>query len=304
MNFVELLTEYGINFKRHGESSKVTEGWIGLPCPFCRHVAKNGDPNILGVNLRTGSISCWYDGVHRPGETLAALTGMPLGEAVALTTGLDRPAPEPARPRGVLKMPAPRIPLTAPGAGPHRRYLSGRGFDPDELHALWGLEATRMCAWAGGRDMSWRLVIPVTLRGDTVSWTTRAISESDPARRYAGARADEESVPKRELLAGWDYVRHAAVVVEGFFDAAAVGPGGVWTAGTGYTKAHVRLLASLPVRAVVFDAEPEAQDRADRLARELEAMPGRTERVVLESGPDPASASRKEIKELRRRYLR
>jgi hypothetical protein len=85
VTFVDILREAGVAFRRNGESGKVTPGWVGMPCPFCRHVSQDGDANLLGVNMRTGAISCWYCGVHRPGVTLAALTGWDLEKCLVMT---------------------------------------------------------------------------------------------------------------------------------------------------------------------------------------------------------------------------
>ncbi len=56
------------------------------------------------------------------------------------------------------------------------------------------------------------------------------------------------------------------------------------------------------MRVVCFDAESKAQERARRLADDLSPYGGVTTNVVLESGKDPAEASPKEIKQLRK-YL-
>jgi hypothetical protein len=63
-------------------------------------------------------------------------------------------------------------------------------------------------------------------------------------------------------------------------------------------------IGQIPFRVLCFDSEPDAQRRAHELARQLQAFPGETIVVKLETGKDPNSADPTEIKQLRERYLR
>jgi hypothetical protein len=293
--FVELLEDLGVPLVRHGESGKVTEGWVGILCPFCRHVS-GGDENLLGISLRTGAVSCWYCGPHRWGDTVAALAGVALPEALSMLRGVARPhfAPDKA-PRGTLSKPA--------GCGEllpaHRNYLRGRGFDPEELVRLWGIQAVGQ-SW----EYAWRLVIPITLRGEVVSWTTRAVGKVPLGARYRAAPPGREAVRGKSLLYGMDYARQSVVACEGHPDVWAVGPGAVATGGTGYTRAQLLALSRIPRRAVCFDAEPEAQARARRLCDDLSCFCGLTVNVELECGADAGElvktrAGRRELGRIR-----
>ena len=66
-----------------------------------------------------------------------------------------------------------------------------------------------------------------------------------------------------------------------------------------YTRAQVERIAKYPVRVICFDSEKGAQDRALRLARELEVFPGETSNVRL-SGKDAATSPKAETRELQR----
>ena len=110
-------------------------------------------------------------------------------------------------------------------------------------------------------------------------------------------------MPHKSVLYGADHARHAVVVCEGPIDCWAIGPGAVATLGTAYTQAQALALARYPVRAVCYDAEPDAQRRAARLCQTLAAFDGTTVNVVLETGKDAAAASKAEVAELRKRYL-
>lgn len=297
MTFVDLLQQYDVPIKRHGESSKVTDGWVGLRCPFCQHRSQDGDDNLLGVNLARGAVKCWYCGPHGQAETLAALTEMPYRQALALVMATDRPLLLVDAPRtGKLRIPAGVGPMTAA----HKNYLArNRGIDPAYAAKVWGVQGIGVHPRLG-----WRLFLPITLNGKVVSWTTRTIADRGQSKRYMAAKQlEEESVPRRELLYGEDLVRHSIMVHEGPLDAIATGPGAVATMSLAYTKAQVLRISRYPVRAICFDSEPMAQQRARALADELAGFPGCTTVVELETGADSADASPAERAELRRRFL-
>lgn len=291
MNVIELLEECNVPYKLVGQDHHVTNGWVGVACPTCDGLGS--DTHHLGINLNSLACSCWKCGTKPFLATLAEITRLPYHQIETLAGPLRKTAPaKRVEVRGVLRIPAGVEPLL----GPHKKYLRKRGFDPDQLSKLWNVQGIGLAA-----KLAWRIWIPVSYQGQVVSWTTRGIS--DTARRYVSADKNEEAYPAKKLLFGADFVRHAAVVCEGPLDAMAVGPGAVATMGVNYTQSQVAKLSKFPVVAVCFDAEPDAQRRARRLCDELKAFGGQVWNVVLESGKDAASASKKEIRELRRRFL-
>jgi len=290
VNLQSLLTEHGVPFVEGGSHRHVREGWIGLDCCWCGTTGRWH----LGVHLGTLSASCWRCGRHDLTSVLARLFGVDRGRAWSLvkdlpkTRGISRWA---GLVKGKLRLPPGLEPLT----GAHRRYLLGRGFDPDLLVRLWGLQGLGPLA---GR-LSWRLWIPVHLDGEVVSWTTRAIGDGD--RRYISASPEDEAWPIKSTLYGWDYVRHAVIVCEGPADAWRVGPGAVATHGLAVSSSQLKLLASVPRRIVCFDNSPVAQRTADGLCEQLRCfpVPGETIRVEIDAD-DPGSASMREVVKLRR----
>lgn len=291
MNVRELLDDLRVPYREHGESSYVSEGWVGLICPWCgTGTSKHG----LGINLRYGSTNCWKCGRHSLVQVLAAVTQRTERDIRSLTTGLDR-VRAPDRPAGKLVLPDGVGPLDRP----HRRYLAKRGFDPDELVKLWGIGGIGI----EGR-LKWRVFIPIHLDGELVSWTTRVIVDDGPHEsRYHGAGRNEEKVSRKSFLYGEDYCRHAVIVVEGHTDVWAGGPGFAATGGLGWSEAQVARIARFPVRVICFDAEETAQRRASALARELGGLPGETH-VARLSLKDPATdPHHPDLRELRRRFL-
>lgn len=295
MNIRDTLRALEIEYREHGESSLVSHGWIGLVCPYCgRDTGKHG----LGVNLKSLACKCWKCGSHQLSAALATIAGVPRRDVISLLVGIDERAQNgddwrSTKPAGTYKPPS--------GTGEllpaHRKYLLGRGYDPDECSEVWGIRGIG----ADGGRYRWRVFVPVMLNGAPVSWQTRAVGK-DVEPRYLAADPEDESVPLKHCLGGEQHARHSIAVVEGFFQALRIGPGAVATLGLGYSEAQLLRIAQYPQRVIVFDNEPEAQRRARKLADDLAPFAGDTFVACL-SGPQPDSSPEEEIRELRSRFL-
>ena len=289
MTITELLNHYSIPTAPAGHHH-VSHGWIGVDCPNC---SKGESRWRLGINLAHLYCSCWSCG-HRPlFDTLAELTGEHPATLHRLLAGaFSIVSTPPEKPKGKLTIPS--------GVGPllpaHHRYLERRGLDPHQLEQLWGVKGIGLAT-----RLAWRIWIPIHLHGEIVSWTTRSISDKANLR-YITAKVEEESTPAKELLYGADHARHSIVIVEGPIDVWKIGPGAVATLGISYSRAQLRRMAEFPLRVVCFDNEPKAQERAMKICHELKDFHGTTKRVVLRS-KDPRSASKWEIKKLRKEFL-
>ena len=284
----DVLQQFRIPFESEGKYSR--PGWIQIHCPFC---SGGKDPHKLyaGINTSYGYVNCWRCGYHNLLHTLSVLTGEPK-QAVRKILGEVEfdPRPEVER-RGLLKLPE----GIGPFAKAHQRYLQGRGFDPEEIETLWGVQGIGIAP-----KLQWRLFIPIIHLGETVSWTTRSIGNL--GTRYISASPSEEAVNHKELLYGEDYCRYAIIVCEGPTDVWRIGPGAVATFGTGYRTAQVERMSCYGIRVVCFDNEPDAQARARRLCDQLEGYRGETYNVTL-SKQDPGQSPKKEIARLRKRFL-
>lgn len=291
MDIRSALAELGIRFWEGGSHPNVRMGWLGISCPRCTP-GKSGGAK-LGIHPTTLATKCWTCGKIRLGDALAELSGQPVGRVLALLPGrLDPRERPPERTAGKFAPPFPVGPLDAA----HRRYLAGRGIDPDYAADVWGVGGVG----ADGGDYRWRLFLPVHDAGKPASWTTRAVGTHP--RRYWEAAPHQEARPLHHLLYGEQHARHGIVVVEGPIDAIVGGPGFCATFGTAFTPAQVARIARYPVRCVAFDNEPAAQRAARRLADQLAPHPGGTY-VVRLSGPDPATSPPDELAELRSRFL-
>lgn len=296
MNITDILDHYNIQYKRAGESSHVSSGWVGIKCAWCDNGKGNFGLGIPPNSRRTAT--CWKCGAHTIAEAIQKISGAPWREILGLLGELAPVRPV-ERPRGRLQLP--------PGLGPllpcHATYLRDRGLDPERCERLWGVQGIGLAA-----TLAWRIWIPAQRDGEILSWTTRAIGDVPHGQRHRSAGPAQERLPLKSLLLGEDYVRHTVVVCEGALDALALGPGAVATCGVGVTPAQLARIARYPRRALVLDAEPEAQRRAERLADDLTPYPGETLNVVLEAAKDPgdcllSAAGRRELRRLRRLFL-
>lgn len=291
MRIDSLLAELRIPTRTVGQHEHAREGWVQIDCPRC---SPRSGRFRLGINVSGGYANCWSCGSIRLVDALSETTHLSVLECYDLlkSVGWERNRKWAERLAGKLKIP-PGVGLLAKA---HRKYLQGRGFDPDRIARLWGVQGIGIAA-----RYSWSLFIPIQYRGETVSWTTRSIG--DKGKRYSNAPVAEEAIPAKELLYGNDLARQCIIIVEGPADAWAIGPGAVATMGLNYTPAQLNKMIKYPVRVVCFDSETQAQWRANRLADELARYSGETHRVKLETGKDAAEADSDEIAELRKRFL-
>lgn len=282
----DILNQAKVTYREAG-NEHVGIGWIGVDCPFC------GDQQQfhLGINLDGKYAVCWRCGPHRLGDVLMKITRQPWPVVKGWLESLPRgPTLQHTglKTGGHVVMP----PGVEALQRPHRRYLRGRGFDSAELERFWGIKGIGLASKCG-----WSIWIPIRQGGEVVSWTTRSIGSG--GSKYMTASPDEERISGKTILYGADYVGVSVIVVEGPTDVWAIGPGAVATLGLKYTKQQVLALGRYAHRTICFDSEPAAQKQARRLALELQAFPGQTDVVKLETGDDPAEADPEEIKELR-----
>jgi hypothetical protein len=261
-----------------------------MDCPDC---SENWKHFRLGYSKAGGYMNCWACGPKKTLPTLQALTGRPVSEVVAVLGDLAREVvPDAPKPAGKLRLPR--------GLGPlgtaHQDYLSSRGLDHNNLARLWSIQGL-------GRDaeLPFRIFIPVHLRGEVVSWTTRSISDKHPLR-YRAASLKDEKYNHKDLLYGEDYCRHTIVITEGPFDVWRIGPGAVCTFGTGFRRSQVARMAKYPVRVVCFDTDGPGRKKGAELCRLLAPFDGNTYHIVLDA-KDAASAPENEIHALRREFL-
>ncbi len=286
MNIRDLLDKYGVAYREGGSHKNVRDGWIAINCPWCND--PGSDHFHMGVNPESVACTCWQCGSHSLYSVLLSFNAVTPKEAykAAKLVLPEKHVYNTPSSRGVFTLPDGLEPM----GSAHRTYLRDRGFDPEELERVWELQGIGLTS-----KLSWRLYIPVLLRGRPVTWTTRALG-SGP--KYVNAKPEHERYPIKELLYGTDYTAHSAVITEGPADVWRGGPGFVATFGVKTTTAQLRWMAALGTRAICFDNEPAARQRAKTLVDVLKLYPGRTFNIELDSS-DLGEATTQEVKQIR-----
>jgi len=203
MNFIEIFQQYGVDYAQYGQHEHARKGWIQTDCPYCSPGWKHFR---LGFNIRGMYASCWSCGPHRLHDCLMALCGISFSECKELLGTYDALLPETKEfhtirrgkvklPEGVKKM---RI--------EHRNYLLKRGLNPTTIANKWGVKGIGMAD-----RLQWRLFIPIFFDFETISWTTRSISD-EVEKRYIKADLEDEKFPANTVLYGEDFAKHTIVV--------------------------------------------------------------------------------------------
>lgn len=297
MKITDILSDLGIEFAREGQHHHIRSGWIGLHCPFCSAPRGEKGRYKLGIETASGRCNCWSCGKHSVASVLVELGRVSYRVANELLKGANLKRLDTTktskRVAGILTNPKNRSEVLAE---PHRQYLLGRGFDPEDVQKLWKIQSISIAP-----RLQWRLFIPIDFNGEEVSWTTRTISNS-ASPRYVSARPEEEKRHLKDVLYGIDLVRTTLIIVEGPTDAWNVGPGAAAVFGLNYTPAQVDLMSRFPSRVTCFDNAPDAQRRAIELCETLSLSHGKTTNICLDA-EDPGSASAKEIRLFRKCVL-
>jgi len=280
----EVLNDLGIESKTAGEHHHATDNFIQINCPYC------GGNFRMGINKLKSFARCWSCGIRNLLSTLSDASGQSISECKKYMRGVEwRHSASSFEPKGTLKIPLGVKPIQKQ----HIKYLKKRGFDPDYVTSMWGVQGIGL-----SNQLQWRLWIPITRHGQIVSWTTRSLSDH-VKNRYMTARPSEESYSHKKCIYGEEYCSHACIVHEGPLDVWATGPGAVCTFGLSYSRAQILALAKYLVRIVCLDNSEDAQRTARRMCDELMAFPGKTYNVTLDA-KDAASAKEKELKKLRK----
>lgn len=266
MNIRELLQE--LNIPVAPESHRhATTGWVNIDCPYCSPGTNKCRLGIPKGNPWIGN--CWACGRVRIDKILHNLGCGSLKKARAILGQVkgDRLLNDRFKATGKLEMPK--------GSGKlqsrHRKYLEKREFNPKEMEDLWDIQGVGIST-----EYQWRIVIPITLNGKIVSWTTRACDDKSK-NKYMTAPPSREAIHHKDILYGLDHAHGDTVlVVEGPTDVWRIGPGAVCTFGTSWTESQMALLRNYRRRYILFDPETMAQRLASKLFHRLNNYNGET----------------------------
>lgn len=269
-----LLADHHIRFERgSGRGGR----WLDVSCPFCGDVSHKGGSKMYGgFNLDNGRWHCWRCGGKRQEVALAQILTITQEQAKELIWKYLGPSGAGSSPvvdpNGVAR---PRF-IEPPGGAllpVHKKYLQARGFDPDELVREWGIRGAGPKTFWQERVYSDRIIIPVrdkamrcvTFQGRDITGTSKA--------KYKACPDELSAIPIKHTLYGLEKTRPDRIcVLEGAVDVWRMGAGFVANLGTSMTKEQLQILAKWPTIMFLFDAEPEAMEKARRYASDLAGL--------------------------------
>lgn len=296
MNFEKLFRDYNVK-----HSLKINRGWINCNCPFCD--TKETSFN-LGFNPAGNYYHCWKS-KHNYSlqEVLSILLNIPIAsvnEVLKDYAGVGEIIPEKKKSKiKYLELP------TDTFTPAERKYLKSRGFSPKYLNEKYNIVG-------GGISGDWkfRIIIPVYFNGKLMSWTGRSILSKEKLKQLEIPRyknlAIEKSVKNiKELFFNLDNCKGKEVVLtEGAFDVLRFDGNAICSMGTELTEGQVSLLAERFEKVfILFDNEPEAQEKARKFGLQLSSI-GLEVEIVDAYGDfeknDMGECSREEINQIKK----
>lgn len=271
---LSFFRDYNIRYTTTG--TNVSEGWVGLKCPFC------GDhSDHMGLLLSVGAFSCWRCGKKGTVATISRLLGVPKSDATRIYAEyLVNRLVHSSFDRSRKKASATQVIL--PGSDFTKlelKYLK-------ERMLLSRAEQYNLRSGGISGDWAFRIVIPIKLNGMIISATGRYIIDEEGVLRYKTLSHEHEVVHhKHTFLAIDDVPSDTIVVLEGPIDAMRGGPGFVSGFGITLMEEQIAILSRYSHVIFMFDNEDQAQKQAHRYAEDLAMISKADIEVIRLDGP-------------------
>jgi hypothetical protein len=240
MDLKEFLEQNNVTYYTHGKN--VSKNHINIRCRFC-----NDHSNHLGINKFNLKCYCWKCGGHYFIDLIQIISNCTKSQAFQIYrkikksrySNLNIIAPEKDR---TLKFP---VTATKDFPSLHLNYLEKRGFIPKKLIKKYDLYAVGL----DNPNYKFRIIIPIKLNHQTVSFTSRDVTNSAHLK-YKTATSDESLIDPSNLVFGIDNVRQGSdlLVTEGVFDVFKFGHGSVCLLGTKLSVQRLRAIKSKMIR--------------------------------------------------------
>ena len=155
-----------------------------------------------------------------------------------------------------------------------RKYLKERNFSPKLLHEKYKIVG-------GGITGSWkyRIIIPLVLNGEIVSWTARTIlskkiQQENKIPRYKNLSIEQSVVNPKSVLYNLDNCKKkTAVLTEGAFDVIRMGDDFFCSFGTELTQSQISMIKERFTKIfIMFDNEEEAQEKARKYGLQIASI--------------------------------
>lgn len=299
------LRDRDIKFYEGGKN--ISPDWIGIRCLWC-----DDKSNHLGIHTSRGTINCYRCPIK--GTVMRLIMkiercdyNMAL-EIVAnfakFKTRHTLPLPQQKESKFEHLRRASRdvdilsqFNFTDVALPIHEDYLHNRYFDPLHIREKYKI---KFCGPVG--QFKLRIIIPILVRGKCLSFTARDVTGHDNPP-YRNCPNEEALVDTRELVYNIDNADSPDVlIVEGVTDVWRIGDNTVATLGIKYTPMQVLSLTRYRRCFILYDAEDQAQQQADRLSKDLNTVVHEVINLQLPKG-DPADLSDDDVKALRKQVF-
>lgn len=292
------LDHHGINYRTSGKN--IGSEWMGICCPFCGESGYH-----CGIHLDHKLFSCWV--CAESGTFLRLITCLLNCSWKEALTALDpfRGHFVERKPLELAKeviFPTRMTKLTRSG----RKYLSNRGFDPDELIEKYNLMETGMLSKLEIDNKSWdfknRIIIPIIMDNQIISYTARDWTDVS-STRYKNAPTEAGTFPMTECLYNLDNARGRSVIlVEGPTDVWRMGDFCIGMMGVKFSTEQIQRLVEWRFEKIVILFDKDAEKTARKLASTLRPFIEDISVFTLQDG-DPGSLSIEEVTKLKFQLL-
>lgn len=286
----EVLDDLDIYYTETGKN--VSEGWIGVSCPFC-----GDESNHLGINLNGKSISCFKCGET---GTIIKYLAEELGSWGKAINILGDAVPREMKRFGkeIIKERSVSVELPKEASKKilkyHAQYLNKRGYSFKYLMKKYDFYFVGV----NSEDWSNRIIVPVYRRKKLITFTSVSIMD-DIKLRYKHLKDEKSVVSIKHYLYGLESVKGNSIcVVEGLFDKFRIGDGCVCSFGTNLTAEQKILLTNYDKVVVCFDGDDTGKKSANKLANDISAFTD-VEILDIPEGNDPDSLPKEDVMYIR-----
>ena len=282
MNLPQLYQDFNISYADE-DHKHYQLGWVNTHCPFC-----TGNPGMhLGFNEQENYYNCWRCGGHPVTKVISKLIGVSEQEAKGILRKYKIKITTKQEPKVTIRAKAHKFPSgVSMMKSHHKKYLAGRGFDPDKLEEEWNLFGTGPISLLDDVDYKHRIMAPIYWDLQQVTFQARDITDRHKLK-YMACPKDRELVHHKHILYGkqeaWG---DTGICVEGITDVWKLGEKAFATFGIEYTPIQLRLIANTFKRVfVLFDDESQAIKQATKLMNELKFRGLNAERINIDGDP-------------------
>jgi len=288
---IAYLEERNIFYKLRGRN--VSEGWVGIQCPFpfC------SDPSThLGINLVSKAVNCWICGGHSLYDLLFFLEGekkyFPFWKIISEFSSNDFTFIDNIKkcsdfctyPVGTTE-----IDFDNPIV---KAWMKKRKFVKEDLNE-YGLKYTIY------GNYKFRMIIPISIGGDVVCWQAMDLLGKSKLK-YISSPSESSVTKIHNTLYNYDNVRGDEIIItEGVTDVWRLKGNTVALFTKVISSSQKELLLKKNIKRIKVLLDSDAEKESEKMAKELSAVFDDVILIKLDKG-DPADLDEKEIEGIKR----